>query len=396
MHRFTTTTLALLALASGAAVIAGPLTPPAGPVAPTFKTLAEVEPRIAINAMNTPGDSACVFKISQPGSYYFTGNVTGTASKTGIMITSPNVTIDLMGHTLQGVPGSWDGIANFGGPYHNVTVRNGVVTGWGGSGLDLSRNTAGHGSIIENIRAEDNGNFGIRNDYQGVVRACTSMSNGGTGLVVINGGVAESCTSAGNGGSGIYLAPGAIAHGCVARYNTSHGFEASWAVITGCGSILNDGHGFSIEYGSRIESCTVIQAGLDGIRATTGSSITGCNVYACAGDGIEVGSDCVVLNNLSTTSGNGIVEDGAGIHALGSDNRIEGNTATGADRGVDVDAGGNIIVRNACSGNTTNWTIAAGNALAPIIQAATNAAAVSGNTYAGGLGSLDSNANVTY
>ncbi len=36
-------------------VSAGDLNPPSGPVTPTMKTLTEVEPRIAINATNTPG-----------------------------------------------------------------------------------------------------------------------------------------------------------------------------------------------------------------------------------------------------------------------------------------------------------------------------------------------------
>ena len=56
-------------------VVAGPLTPPAGPVASTYKTLSEVEPRIAINAANTPGNAANLFIINQPGSYYLTGNI---------------------------------------------------------------------------------------------------------------------------------------------------------------------------------------------------------------------------------------------------------------------------------------------------------------------------------
>ena len=37
-----------------------------------------------------------------------------------------------------------------------------------------------------------------------------------------------------------------------------------------------------------------------------------------------------------------------------------------------------------------------GNAVAPIVQASTNAGAIGGNTYTGNLGSTDSNANFTY
>ena len=51
------------------------LDPPVGPITSTFKTLTEVEPRIAINATNTPGDADSIYIISQPGSYYMTGNI---------------------------------------------------------------------------------------------------------------------------------------------------------------------------------------------------------------------------------------------------------------------------------------------------------------------------------
>src|SRR4029077_17462440 len=74
----------------------GSLTPPGAP-APTMKTLAQIEPRIEINATNPPGDADSSFKITQPGSYYLTGNLTGVASKHGIKIAANDVTLDLMG-----------------------------------------------------------------------------------------------------------------------------------------------------------------------------------------------------------------------------------------------------------------------------------------------------------
>ena len=86
-------------------VSAGDLNPPAGPVTPTMKTLTEVEPRIAINAVNTPGDAFSTFKITQPGSYYLTGNVTGAAGTSGIRVASGQVTLDLNGFTLEGAGG---------------------------------------------------------------------------------------------------------------------------------------------------------------------------------------------------------------------------------------------------------------------------------------------------
>src|SRR5438093_7800183 len=103
----TIASLSALALIAAAGVLyGGPLDPPAGPVTSTYKTLTEVEPRTAVNAVNTPGDFNSLFKISQPGSYYLTGNITGVASKHGIEIVASGVTLDLNGFDLLGAPGS--------------------------------------------------------------------------------------------------------------------------------------------------------------------------------------------------------------------------------------------------------------------------------------------------
>ncbi|MBC7772077.1 MAG: hypothetical protein H7210_06265, partial [Pyrinomonadaceae bacterium] len=106
---------------------AGPLDPPAGPVTPTFKTLSEVEPRTAINTANTPGDADSRFKITQPGSYYLTGNITGVAAKSGIEIAASGVSLDLNGFDLVGVPGSLDGITLAANNFNGLEIRNGSV-----------------------------------------------------------------------------------------------------------------------------------------------------------------------------------------------------------------------------------------------------------------------------
>ena len=93
----TTNHLLLLAVAGSATLLAGPLDPPAGPIAPTYKTLTEVEPRTAINASNTPGDIDSLFKITQPGSYYLTGNIQSVVGTHAIEICNDNVTMDCNG-----------------------------------------------------------------------------------------------------------------------------------------------------------------------------------------------------------------------------------------------------------------------------------------------------------
>jgi hypothetical protein len=73
----TRSTIALLLLGVASHAVAGPLDPPGGPVAPTMKSLDQVEPRIPINAETCPGDDDSVFRIVTPGSYYLTGPVAG-------------------------------------------------------------------------------------------------------------------------------------------------------------------------------------------------------------------------------------------------------------------------------------------------------------------------------
>lgn len=106
----------------------GALTPP-GPPGPAMLTLSQLEPRTPVDAVHTPGNSVVEFVIGSPGSYYLTTNIVGVSGKHGIDIFAPNnVTLDLNGFSVIGVPGSLTGIIIPGGA--NVVVRNGIVSGW--------------------------------------------------------------------------------------------------------------------------------------------------------------------------------------------------------------------------------------------------------------------------
>jgi hypothetical protein len=153
---------------------AGPLTPPGGPITSTPGP----EPRIAVNAQNTPGSPTALFVITQPGSYYLTGNVQGVAGRNGILITSSNVTLDLNGFTVQGVAGSLDGIAGLSSA--NVTVCNGIVRGWDGSGVAFSGTATN--SVVRNITAASNGARGIQVNTAGQVVNCLASGNVAAGI----------------------------------------------------------------------------------------------------------------------------------------------------------------------------------------------------------------------
>jgi parallel beta-helix repeat protein len=341
--------VALFALAAGTSLlIAGPLDPPAGPVAPTFKTLSDVEPRIALSAANTPGDADSVFKITQPGSYYLTGNLSGLSGKSGIEITANNVTIDLCGFTMQGVAGSLDGITSTG--VVGVAIQNGFIIGWV-DGIDLA---LGGQSWVSGVNASDNTGTGLRLGNEAIVRECTAFRNGGSGISVSASGVIESCIARSNTLDGIVLSASGVVRNCEARRNSGAGIRSSssgYSLITECSSVEN------------------------------------------VGDGIRVGNGTTVSRNACSFNGDAGI--GAGIRVIGVDNRIEENNCASNERGIEVTGSSNFIARNTVTGSTVNnWVIAANNVVFVVVG--NNAGAFTGFSGGTAPGSTDPNANFSY
>jgi hypothetical protein len=156
----------------------GNLTPPGAP-APTMKSLDQIEARTPVDAIHTPGDFSDEFIISQPGSYYLTTNIVGVNAKYGILITTNNVTLDLNGFSILGVPGGYGGISVPQGPYYYLAVRNGTISGWAGSGISsYIRN-----STFENLNISGNLNGIVCLDNT-VIQNCNISSNAIGGITV--------------------------------------------------------------------------------------------------------------------------------------------------------------------------------------------------------------------
>jgi hypothetical protein len=114
--------LALFILLPSAFIIAqGPLTPPGAP-APTMKTLDQVEARRPI--------STAPIIITQPGSYYLTGNLAiGTGGGTAITINVSDVTVDLNGFTISSSASPAFGNGVTVSSVNNVVIKNGAIRG---------------------------------------------------------------------------------------------------------------------------------------------------------------------------------------------------------------------------------------------------------------------------
>lgn len=388
---------------------AGPLSPPAGPVAPTPGP----EPRTAINAANTPGDADSVYKITQPGSYYLTGNIAGVSGKHGIEIVTSGVSIDLMGFALTGVPGSKSGVATTAATLSRIAVRNGNLSAWGESGIDLLTQAAS-GCLFEHLTLASNAQFGLVAGESCVVRHCVATNNGSTGIGLLNGAAVSDCTASYNGSTGIDAEYGATVRACAAYSNAGDGIvvgasssitactscsNLSWGFRTaeGCtvtqSAASNNPDGFTVDQGSVIAECVAHSNANTGFFVGGGGIIQHCTARANGQTGIYLAFRCQALHNTSVSNAGG-PGNSIGIFTPSSGNRIEGNFCGDNFYGILINGVNNIVTRNTCSLNTNNWQFQAGNVFGPIVDRRTPGSGQAfGNAVASTLTTTDPHAN---
>lgn len=426
---------AVVLVAVAGVLIAGPLNPPAGPVTGTYKTLTDVEPRIAINATNTPGDADATpstFKITQSGSYYLTGNVTLSGGRSAIEVTASGVTIDLNGFQIFSFGGA-EGVVVTNASAERITIRDGVMIGvttgvscastFSVTVQDLVIETALSGGI----RIGDNGSVSgckvvgsasgvstgvgsevlrtiVTNCESGIacsdgsrVSDCTVRESGtGTGSIAFNGSsgcIYERCVATNNTGTGFLVNTGSTVRHCSATFNGATGFAAVEAsaglagcVFDSCAAAYNDNDGFNCD-GSTLTNCNARANGDDGfdlIGCTLVDSMTSDN----SSDGIVASADCVVRGCQSRS------DSGSGISMTGSGNRIERNFVTFCGTGISAATTRNFIAGNTCKSNATNWNIVAGNQC--LVVLGVDAGAIVGDAGGTSPGSTNPLANFTH
>lgn len=288
-------------------VWAGDLNPSMPPTTGTMKTLTEVEPRIAINDDNTPGDANYAYKITQSGSYYLTADV--VTDVRGMSIGADNVTIDLNGYTLRhtGTGSHW-GILMYG--YDNIEIRNGTIEGFDQALYDNA--TGGGGRRIRSIRVLNSKKYAIMITVSGVViEDCFIHDNGadnsasaafgimcGDKAVVRNNYISDTGTNALNYVYGVKVGVGSIVTGNTIRDNAAFASNYFYGIWADAGSLITGNlcyHNASNAndktkdiYGIKAEAGSVIK---ENVVYDTGTGADG-TAY-----GISAGAYCVISNN---------------------------------------------------------------------------------------------------
>lgn len=377
----------------------GSLTPPGAP-APTMKSLDQIEARTPVDATHTPGSGTNLFVITQPGSYYLTGNISGVPNKNGINIETNNVTLDLNGFQLNG-NGSASLAAIVVGSvvqpeFHGITVCNGTIENWGLCGVEAfcteskfanllitsvtlnnpGRNDSGFAALSVRdrnlvsgctINNCPHGIVGITTSDDSIITDCTANFNGGIGIL----GFGDSCsiircTARGNSGIGI-VTSGSVVAQCTASYNASGIAANGDSTVQFCTALYNYTNGITTGDGITVSQCVANGNSSNGIVVGIGCTVINCTARNNTGDGVQFVGKCLITgNNATSNTGNGFHVTGTGA---GAANRIDGNIAV-SNGGDGIFWANDLVVRNSCFLNGVNYSPAVGGGNTGPVQAA--------------------------
>ena len=281
-----------------------------GSEAARMKTLNQVEPRTVITRLP--------FDITNSGSYYISGQLFGCANSNGITIYTNHVRIDLCGFPIIGVPGSLNGIC-VAAPAFNISVRNGIVSGWGRFGVNATNSKE---VVFCEMKAFMNGFGGLYAGENAMVERCSAYNNG-----YDSGAQGQQPPAT----DGIQVGAFSSILDCKSRFNKGAGINTfDFSRVVGCTATENmEAQGIMAHDFCTIRDCVAAKNGVDGIFV---------------GNACRVSGNTCVWNSTASTNGAGITVQG--LHSLVEDNILIQNT-----NGIKVVAGGNIVIRNYASFN---------------------------------------------
>lgn len=360
----------------------GPLTPPSGTPAPVMKSLDQLEPRTPI-----PAAGPFPYTISQSGSYYLTGNITGNTD--ALVVDAADVAIDLNGFTITGTSGTPRAVSTTANA-RRLSVKNGTIL-QGGAGIDAVSVVGVEMLDVTGVKVTDCTGPAIRGGSNCRISGCSIRGGSGT-THGINVGLSASIRDTGvvlTTGIGILTNNGSSLTGCVVSGGNSGIVTGDHAILSDCRVSGTGTYGITAGAGAVIERCVVsgITAGGSSqaaIQAGSSSRITDSVARLnVVNTGISVGSyssleGCVSSSNTSASNlsyGFDMASYSSAIGCTATDMRSTYSTPgefTGA--GFRIDNGG--LIRECISFQ---------NRGAGIIAAGAYGATIAGNTCAANL-----------
>ncbi|MHC4975611.1 MAG: hypothetical protein ACYTF7_03280 [Planctomycetota bacterium] len=347
------------------------LTPP-GPPTDSFKSLDEVEPRIPLSQETTPGDATYEYIINAPGSYYLTANT--VVSKRFLLVsTAGDVTIDLMGYSVDDPSDSWALVLVSGGG-GTCTIRNGSLL----NGVTAITSNAPR-LIVEDLHIGGGSGGGIVATNVAIIRDTTVFDTAANGILLSGSGPRGSeirNTQVRNTGGTAITMPdncvienvlisdvpaGALSLGAFSRVsglsveNFGDAGSGTSGVAIGSATRLRDSvfHNYK-GTGAGLELApSVLASGIEFLGASAGVAVV-MSSNATLEDSVVVGS----ATSIDATSGFAIIKrcfvassiPGIAIDAGGGcvidENRMSGD--------VEIGGGNNIVTRNALESGTIN------------------------------------------
>ncbi len=223
------------------ALRAGQLDPPAGPVNATGRFGTRVD------ILTLPGDPTATHVISQPGSYYLSGNLQSTAGLHGIRVHARDVTIDLNGYSIDCNGGN--GVQDGSGSGGRLVIKNGsLFNGFAGIQIGLAEMV-----IVEDVTVQDCANTGINLNIPGrggIVRNCHALSNTDLGISASGANmVIMDCVSRNNGIYGIRTTGSSLISNCLSLGSGTDDIRVANGMVRGCvaSTIVLDGGSTGIE-----------------------------------------------------------------------------------------------------------------------------------------------------
>lgn len=316
------------------------------------------------------------FTITNSGSYVLTENLEGSAAASGITIATNDVTLDLNGFTVAGVGGSLSGI-EVSGPWVNIIIKNGVLRGWGQTGINASTTS---NSVAQDVEAINNVVDGIGLGAGGSALNCNAASNGRDGISVKNVSLVADCNSRANGRYGILAGDYSAIENNTSRENGSSGIKAGQSCVVLQNAMrANRASGIEVDAGSLVSDCAVHQNASNGVSVlAAGVKVQRLVAFGNGGFGVAAAAATMVENSsfrLNTNGGIRLLSHsfainnstdqspfGQGISLTGTATRIENNHATLNGVGYGITGTNNVIVMNtAYQSGTTNYLFSSTN-----------------------------------